>query len=273
MRATTAFYNSIRAELLPTSSKCHYTYNLRDVARVRRHNAVSGARVRLGPGRGWGQGVGVKLQRCHHDSRLLAAWRRNGLTVAPLRALQVVQGLMRASPKDTTDQAHLVTLWLHESSRVFADRLTCDEDARWFRAAQERQLAEELGTSWAEVVGGDRLLYGDYLNPGSENKVRRGELRTPAVPGCCHATAMHQLPPGRVAPGCSGWGSPWRPAATDQAPLPKTGLLAGARPQGPGAADGVLPGGLQRRRGGADAAGGLPRCGRARLEAVQVMSV
>ena len=34
VEATTAVYNSIRAELLPTPSKSHYTYNLRDVSKV-----------------------------------------------------------------------------------------------------------------------------------------------------------------------------------------------------------------------------------------------
>ncbi len=35
MEATTSVYNAIRAELLPTPSKSHYTYNLRDVSKVR----------------------------------------------------------------------------------------------------------------------------------------------------------------------------------------------------------------------------------------------
>lgn len=37
--ATTSIYNAIRSDLLPTPSKSHYTYNLRDVAKV-------GARLR-----------------------------------------------------------------------------------------------------------------------------------------------------------------------------------------------------------------------------------
>lgn len=32
--ATTAVYNSIRVHLLPTPSKSHYTFNLRDIAKV-----------------------------------------------------------------------------------------------------------------------------------------------------------------------------------------------------------------------------------------------
>ena len=76
--STVAIYNSIRAELLPMPSKPHYTFNLRDVARV-------------------------------------------------------IQGVMRADPKTTTEGRHLMLLWLHESSRVFADRLVSNDDHSWFR--------------------------------------------------------------------------------------------------------------------------------------------
>lgn len=34
--STVEIYNSIRAELLPTPSNSHYTFNLRDLAKVRR---------------------------------------------------------------------------------------------------------------------------------------------------------------------------------------------------------------------------------------------
>ncbi|GBF98747.1 dynein heavy chain axonemal [Raphidocelis subcapitata] len=113
--ATTSVYNAIRADLLPTPSKSHYTYNLRDVAKV-------------------------------------------------------VQGLMRANPRDTTEPRHLIALWLHESARVFEDRLT-DDDRRWFRGQQERLLGSHFGTNWEDVVGPERLIYGDFLVPGAEPKV------------------------------------------------------------------------------------------------------
>lgn len=78
--STIEIYNQIRTQLLPTPSKPHYTFNLRDVARV-------------------------------------------------------IQGVMRADPKTTTEPDQLTTLWLHEASRVFADRLVNAEDAAWFRQA------------------------------------------------------------------------------------------------------------------------------------------
>jgi hypothetical protein len=78
---------------------------------------------------------------------------------------------MRANPKDTTEPRHLITLWLHEVSRVFEDRLTCDGDRAWFRAQQEALLGRVFGCGWGEVVEGERLVYGDYLTPGAEPKV------------------------------------------------------------------------------------------------------
>lgn len=80
VESTIDMYNQIRTQLLPTPSKPHYTFNLRDVARV-------------------------------------------------------IQGVMRADPKSTTESDQLVTLWLHEASRVFADRLVNAEDNAWFRQA------------------------------------------------------------------------------------------------------------------------------------------
>lgn len=79
---------------------------------------------------------------------------------------------MRASPKDTTEPRHLIALWLHESSRVFEDRLTCEEDHLWFRGRQEALLSEVFGASWSEVVGAERLIYGDYLVPAGDARVR-----------------------------------------------------------------------------------------------------
>lgn len=76
--STIDVYNQIREQLLPTPSKPHYTFNLRDVARV-------------------------------------------------------IQGMMRADPKTTTDPRQITLLWLHEAHRVFADRLVSAQDATWFR--------------------------------------------------------------------------------------------------------------------------------------------
>jgi dynein heavy chain len=67
----------------------------------------------------------------------------------------------------------LLSLWLHENSRVFEDRLTCSEDHAWFRQHQVELLHKHFGLEYGQVVNQERLIYGDYLVPGAEPKVRR----------------------------------------------------------------------------------------------------
>lgn len=40
VHSTVELYNNIRAELLPTPSNSHYTFNLRDLAKVTLHNLL-----------------------------------------------------------------------------------------------------------------------------------------------------------------------------------------------------------------------------------------
>lgn len=61
----------------------------------------------------------------------------------------------------------VLCLWLHECSRVFEDRLINDEDHGWFRGRQEALLAELFETSYGELVTTPRLIYGDFMVPGT----------------------------------------------------------------------------------------------------------
>ena len=112
--ATVVVYNAARAALLPTPSRAHYSFNLRDVARV-------------------------------------------------------VQGVMRAEPKEAgASRDALLALWLHESARVFADRLIDDGDAAWLQGAQDAALRGQFDVVAADVVPpGERLIYGDFIVPGA----------------------------------------------------------------------------------------------------------
>ena len=116
--ATVALYNSIRTELLPTPSKSHYIFNLRDVARV-------------------------------------------------------MQGVMRATTATAGTPNGMLCLWLHELTRVFADRLVNNDDKAWFGSAMREQLAERMGEGhgWDDIVTTERLIFGDYLVPGAEPRV------------------------------------------------------------------------------------------------------
>jgi len=114
--ATIEMYNTIRAELLPTPSKSHYTFNMRDMSRV-------------------------------------------------------VQGFLRADPAQMTIKAHALTLWLHESARVYRDRLVNQSDCDWFDEKADALLKKHFETSMKDIVTTERLIYGDFLVPGADPKV------------------------------------------------------------------------------------------------------
>ncbi|GMH32802.1 hypothetical protein BSKO_00636 [Bryopsis sp. KO-2023] len=116
VQGTVDIYNDIKVALLPTPSKSHYTFNLRDLSKV-------------------------------------------------------IQGVMRADPKTTMQQTQILSLWMHESCRVFADRLINDEDQGWFHRQQNVLLEKHFSLKYQNVVTADRLIYGDYLIPGADPKV------------------------------------------------------------------------------------------------------
>lgn len=109
-------FNTIVAELLPTPSKSHYTFNLRDMAKV-------------------------------------------------------FQGMMMADVKKVTTKEQLARLWVHESQRIFADRLTNPEDHEWFRNLVKKQIEEKFKMEWTAVVPRERLIYGDFMIMGVENRI------------------------------------------------------------------------------------------------------
>ncbi|GLC56009.1 hypothetical protein PLESTB_001054700 [Pleodorina starrii] len=114
--ATVRLYNAIRAELLPTPSRSHYTFNLRDLSKV-------------------------------------------------------VQGVMRADPKSTNDYKQILSLWLHECSRVFEDRLINDDDHGWFRSQQETLLRQHFNAGYGDIVSSERLIFGDFMVPGADPRI------------------------------------------------------------------------------------------------------
>src|SRR5690606_14689606 len=86
-------YNSMRKHMLPTPSKSHYTYNLRDLSKV-------------------------------------------------------VQGICQVTRKNLPDLVSLLRLWLHESARIFRDRLVDDADRSWFNRLCGARLAASFDAKW-----------------------------------------------------------------------------------------------------------------------------
>ena len=66
---------------------------------------------------------------------------------------KVFQGMAQADLPSLTTSASLLRLWLHESQRVFQDRLIDQGDRAWFVDVQHRLVDGELRESWPELVG------------------------------------------------------------------------------------------------------------------------
>lgn len=70
----------------------------------------------------------------------------------------------------------LARVWVHETRRVFADRLISYEDKQWFEELTRNKGQEALDLDWNKIVGppGSRrnfIMYADFLVPGAEPKV------------------------------------------------------------------------------------------------------
>jgi len=115
VNASIEVFSTIAKDLLPTPSKSHYTFNLRDLAKV-------------------------------------------------------FQGMLMVDIKKMNNKLQLARLWIHENKRVFADRLTCEEDHEWINNLMRQQVEGKFAMKWEEVVPRDRLVYGDFMN-GSDVKI------------------------------------------------------------------------------------------------------
>jgi len=83
---------------------------------------------------------------------------------------KVFQGCLGSDVKDLTAPSDIVRLWIHESTRVFADRFINDEDRKWFNDLIVLQVKEHFEMEYADLVEG-RLIFGDYIVPGAEPKL------------------------------------------------------------------------------------------------------
>ena len=70
----------------------------------------------------------------------------------------------------------LARVWVHETRRVFADRLISYEDMLSFEDIAKKQEQEKLGLDSDESLGAPGtprsfIMYADFLIPGAEPKV------------------------------------------------------------------------------------------------------
>ncbi len=134
--ATIEMYSQITQGLLPTPSKFHYIFNLRDISKV-------------------------------------------------------FQGILMTRPKGVSDANKFTNLWIHETCRVFADRLINEEDREFFREKiieildhkfKEKRTKDQIFVESPIIfsklmrLGQDEELYEQNLDPGKLHKQLLGQL-------------------------------------------------------------------------------------------------
>src|SRR5262249_48500310 len=86
---------------------------------------------------------------------------------------KVFQGMLMCDIKKVNTREKLARLWVHESQRVFSDRLTCDEDRQWLLGLFKNKVEETFKMEWEKVVPHPqgKLTYGDFMVMGAENRI------------------------------------------------------------------------------------------------------
>ncbi|KAI8465887.1 MAG: dynein heavy chain 7 [Monoraphidium minutum] len=95
----------------------------------------------------------------------------------PLVDASVVQGVMMVTPRTLASRDQASRLWLHESLRVFHDRLTCEEDRRRFKETLI-ELSAKHGLSrmsYDDAFVNGSILWGDFMRPGLDLAERQYE--------------------------------------------------------------------------------------------------
>ena len=98
---------------------------------------------------------------------------------------RVIQGLLLSSPEKFDDEGKMIRLWVHESYRVFYDRLVDDSDRQTFFKSLREYVERIFGVKFDDLFGnvdGDKdgkvtdddmrnVLFGDYIIPNAAKKL------------------------------------------------------------------------------------------------------
>ena len=78
---------------------------------------------------------------------------------------KVFQGILMVKPQSFSQPDDFIRLWIHENSRVFADRLINDEDRIWFNNYIIEVLSRVFRVSWTyeSIFGKNKIMFGDHL--------------------------------------------------------------------------------------------------------------
>ncbi|BBN19721.1 hypothetical protein Mp_8g13060 [Marchantia polymorpha subsp. ruderalis] len=93
---------------------------------------------------------------------------------------KIFQGILMVKPVDCATKKQLRSLWIHESMRVFHDRLINAEDKLYFTTIVHELLKRSMETieTHKELFEDQIIMYGDFLRPGYSAEDRRYEQVT-----------------------------------------------------------------------------------------------
>jgi dynein heavy chain len=76
---------------------------------------------------------------------------------------KVFQGIIKANAKGIRDENSFIRLWLHETMRVFKDRLINTEDQQSFDNMLKQILQLNFKRDWASLVTVEPLLFAAFV--------------------------------------------------------------------------------------------------------------
>jgi dynein heavy chain, axonemal len=138
IQASVEIYLKTINDFLPTPTKCHYTFNLRDLSKV-------------------------------------------------------IQGMLMIELENLTNKDYLVYLWLHETFRVFRDRLIDENDRGKFNTLTHDFMESYLDMGW-EIKNYKDVLFGDYENGSQYVKLSETNKLIPKLDECLEVYNIENSP-------------------------------------------------------------------------------
>ena len=138
IKASVDIYLKTINDFLPTPTKCHYTFNLRDLSKV-------------------------------------------------------VQGMLMTNLEHLVSKDYLVYLWLHETFRVFRDRLVDEKDRTKFNQLTHELMENYLVMEW-EPKNYIDVLFGDFENGTAYVKLSDTNRLIPKLQECLDMYNMDNPP-------------------------------------------------------------------------------
>ena len=76
---------------------------------------------------------------------------------------KVFQGILEIETETLTNKEYLISLWIHETQRIFYDRLVDDKDRNWFFGVTQSYLQNSFQLEWEQIYIKE-IVFGDYNN-------------------------------------------------------------------------------------------------------------